>query len=97
MTYFNFLETQFVERQKALSVSPKDVTVGNQAKFNAVMSNIQMGRKTVQYSYQLYLLGYWILDCLKIVRGPKFQSSIPPEAPKPPELKVVDSGAPKSA
>lgn len=96
MSYFEFLETKFVQRQKALSVSPKDVTVGNQAKFNAVMANIQLGRKVVQYGYQAYLISYYFLSCLKIVKLPPFQSSVPPEAPKPPELKVVDGPA-KSA
>lgn len=89
MNYFLFLETKFVERQNALAVSPESVTPENQAKFNAVMSNIQIGRKVAQRFYQMYLLGYYILILLRIVKPPVFQSSIPPKAPTPPELNLV--------
>lgn len=89
MNFFMYLETQFVERQKALAVSPESVTPENQAKFNAVMENIQQGRKLYQKMYQVRLIVHYILILLRIAKPPVFQSSIPPKPASPPDLKVV--------
>lgn len=88
MTYFEFLETKFVERQKTLNVPPKDVKVENQAKLNAVLDNINFGRKVIQSVYSFYLLAFFIALKLRLAKKVEYQSSIPP-APEKPELKAV--------
>jgi hypothetical protein len=97
MNYFDFLETKFVETQKKVQVKPEEVRVEDQAKVNAVTANIQLGRKTVQFLYQMYLLTYFVAIKLRLRKAPTHLSSIPPKPATPPDLKVVDNGPPKSA
>ncbi len=90
MNYFDYLETKYVERQEALKVKASELRVGNQGKFNAVMSNIQLGRKVVQWAYQVYLLVAFALIALRVVKAPTHKSSIPAQPEVKPDLKVVD-------
>jgi len=87
MTYFEFLETTWVQRNQALQVKPEEVSIANQAKFNAVVKLLELSRTTIRNLYIPFLICKFILVKARIIKAPEYKSSIPP-TPEP-GLKVV--------
>lgn len=77
ISYFDYLETEWVMSQKRLNVPPAEMTIANQSRMNAVQSLIDISRSAIKIAYLSYFLISFVLIKVRLKKAPEYQSSIP--------------------
>lgn len=83
MKFFEYLETEWTKSSERLAVRPADITIPNQARFNAAQSLINGGRSVVKWAYVFLFLARYGLMKTGIKAFPSFKSSIPQQTKGP--------------